>query len=531
MSQVTNILKLVQLKIKQFTNIFSTSKRNQVYLFSSISTLIVFTVYLWFGSFGLWTNLPTITTYYDKLANAFRHGNLSLDEKPDPALLALENPYDPDARAGIKVPTDFSFYNGKYYLYFGVVPALLLTVAKYFGFGIIGDQYPVFIFISGTFIIQSLLIVMTWERFFRNIPSWMVPLAILFGGLISPFAWILTQARFYEAASASGQFFFLLGLYFIISAQNGTSISNKRFMMGGASWALAFSSRPTLALLIGFVILIMVIIPVLRGYYKTKLVSKTVYTLASIGLPLVLGIGIWGLYNWARFDSFFETGFYYELAWPNLQKYNDQLFSPVYVLPNLYNYLFMAPSITDTFPFIRSVQGAGAAKFPSISLPEIYFTRGLTGIVYSTPFMLFASILLFPHIRKRKQDNNNQDNDLFKWTVISLWGSFFTGLATFVSYFWVETRFLLDFMPPLVLLSIIGFWQGYLFLLDKPISRILYVAIAIGLIVISIMIGNLLALSAHRGGFKEFNPVLWQYLYKDVDHVLLRKLFSLFLPK
>jgi hypothetical protein len=166
MSQVTNILKSVQLKIKQFTNIFSTSKHNQVYLFSSISILIVFTVYLWFGSFGLWTNLPTITTYYDKLATAFQHGNLSLDEKPDPALLALENPYDPDARAGIKikVPTDFSFYNGKYYLYFGVVPALLLTVAKYFGFRIIGDQYP-FSYYFRHIPIQSLLIVMTWNDF------------------------------------------------------------------------------------------------------------------------------------------------------------------------------------------------------------------------------------------------------------------------------------------------------------------------------------------------------------------------------
>ena len=102
---------------------FFASKTNHVSYIAAISILLVLFAYLWFGSFGLFNHLPTITAYYDKLATAFKHGSLSLDEQPDPALLALENPFDRSKWTGINVPTDYSIYKGKFYLYFGPVPA------------------------------------------------------------------------------------------------------------------------------------------------------------------------------------------------------------------------------------------------------------------------------------------------------------------------------------------------------------------------------------------------------------------------
>ena len=68
------------------------------------------------------------------LATAFEHGSFSLEAKPNPALLALPDPYDPSARAGINYPKDFSLYKGRYYLYFGPVPALILAIFKRYGF-------------------------------------------------------------------------------------------------------------------------------------------------------------------------------------------------------------------------------------------------------------------------------------------------------------------------------------------------------------------------------------------------------------
>ena len=62
--------------------------------------------------------------YYNLLVDGFRHGHLYLPVKPEPELLALENPYDPVANAAYRL-LDPSLYNGRYYLYFGPVPAVV----------------------------------------------------------------------------------------------------------------------------------------------------------------------------------------------------------------------------------------------------------------------------------------------------------------------------------------------------------------------------------------------------------------------
>ena len=208
-----------------------------------------------------------------------------------------------------------------------------------------------------------------------------------------------------------------------------------------------------------------------------------------------------GWYNWARFNSIFETGYSYQLAGPYLQKYSHVLFSPLYLLPNLYNYLLMPPKINITFPFLQPVAGYGADQLSTISLPPIYSSGELTGLLFSAPFVLFAGIpVLSLLLRKRvSNDQVDQENDtfLFKWLLISLLGSFLFGLAPVITFFFVETRYIADFMPSLVLLSIVGFWQGYSFLSHKPTLHKLYVAIGIVLIVTSITVSVLVALSVH----------------------------------
>ena len=72
---------------------------------------------------------PGHRNQYEKLAEAFLEGHLDIDYGDmDPKLLALENPYDPAERqkAGVFYHWDHSFFNGKYYMYFGVVPVVLV---------------------------------------------------------------------------------------------------------------------------------------------------------------------------------------------------------------------------------------------------------------------------------------------------------------------------------------------------------------------------------------------------------------------
>ena len=126
------------------------------------------------------------------------HSNMAVCHwklKPNPALLALHNPYDPGQRHHLTYPLDFSLYNGKYYLYFGPVPALFLLVISFLVSTILATNIFAFAFASGILLFQSLLIIKIWKRFFKNIPAWIIPFCILFCGLVSPIPWILTLAQ------------------------------------------------------------------------------------------------------------------------------------------------------------------------------------------------------------------------------------------------------------------------------------------------------------------------------------------------
>ena len=336
--------------------------------------------------------------------------------------------------------------------------------------------------------------------------------------MISPFTWILTQARIYEAAASSGQFFFLAGFYFAITAleQNSALKKYSFFFAAGISWTLAIGSRLTQILPIVFLTLIIAFFTI-RACRQTKEWSKAILAMELLAGPLVLSMAVLARYNWARFHSVFETGLSYQLAGSaDLQRYSHVLFSPLYILANLYGYLVMPPQLDRTFPFLESVPGTGASIFSFITLPQVYYNNILTGLLFSTPFVLFASIGIVSLVLKKKSLTSLvgqvDDLSLFKGLITGLLGSFLFGFAPFVSFFWVASHYQTDFVPSLVVLSIIGFWQGYSFLTHKPIIRKLYVAAGNILMVASIIISILLVLSAHADKFQKFTPILWEYL-------------------
>src|SRR5687768_6022356 len=63
--------------------------------------------------------------YYNELGRAFASGQLHLPVQPSPKLLALPNPWDPLAHPEYKMH-DLALFNGRYYLYHGAGPAVIL---------------------------------------------------------------------------------------------------------------------------------------------------------------------------------------------------------------------------------------------------------------------------------------------------------------------------------------------------------------------------------------------------------------------
>ena len=77
-------------------------------------------------------NLDNHRQYYD-LAVSLSKGQVFLDEEPSSQLMGMDNPYDRQARdaEGVSYHWDRAYYEGKYYVYFGVMPALVFHLPYY----------------------------------------------------------------------------------------------------------------------------------------------------------------------------------------------------------------------------------------------------------------------------------------------------------------------------------------------------------------------------------------------------------------
>lgn len=477
---------------------------------------VVLTIYVWFVSWGTWTQWQTDSQtrshYYDQLAASFLKGKLSLDITPDPALLALPNPYDRSALAEIPYPLDTSFYAGKFYLYFGPVPALLLMAPKAIFHGEIGDQYVVFTFVCGILLIQSLLIIKLWKRFFPALPLWIVAGSLLLAGLAPPLNWILGKTAIYEAALTGGQFFFLAGLYSAIDALDRASVSRWKLALTGLLWSAAIGSRITLLLPIGLMTF-MILVAVIRTQDRSDLFSKVIPAMTSLGLVLGLGLGCLGWYNLARFGSIFETGLRYQLG-PENNGHWQELFSPGYVVQNLYNYTVYPPKVQPGFPYLFALAGRKKPVLTFVATPDFYQTQKMTGIIPSAPFTVLGIVPAIAMLRKRSRPlARDEDRRFFQWIVAGLYGSFLSIFAIYIGYYWAAERFFADFFPCLIMLSIIGFWQLASHFPQRSLSRVLVLVGATSLLGVSIISSNLLAMSNRAVIYRyQLHPEFWSQL-------------------
>ncbi len=465
------------------------------------SIAFVMLVYIWLVSSGTWTTWISPTQHYADLARGFEKGVLYLPVKPDPRLFELSNPYDPDARTN-DMGIDVTFYNGRLYLYWGPVPALILVAISPFTHGRVGDLQLVFAFVSGIFLLQTLLMVMIWDRFFAQLPAMWLQLAILAGGLRTPLTFILNNfisARIYEAAITGGQFFLFAGLVVALTVLGRSPISNGRLAGAGILWALAIGTRTLLVVPIAMLMLV-IAAWILTGVDRPL---DRIKNLAALGLPVALGLAALGWYNWARFGSVTETGYFYQLAGVNLQLHYRELFSPVYVVQNLYNYLFTPVGLAPQFPYLVPQAGKVQSIVDAISLPAIYNSQIVSGLACTFPLAVFAAIppaawLSVYLSRKRGSPNRAAaESAQLNWIVAGLSASTIAGFGMLLVFFWVALRYLEDFMPSLVVLSMIGLWQGYRLLDRHRPARRVYAVVSVALAGAAILVSTLLAISVN----------------------------------
>ena len=481
-------------------------------------------VYLWYLTSGAMTAWTPYSTYFDRLANAFYHGQLFLLEQPPPELLALSNPYDYRNREGIGYLWDASLYQGRYYYYWGPVPALLALPPKLVGGPgvVVEDQYLVFALASGLNFVIALLLLRLRAVFFPGAPVWSVGVFVLLSGLSLPVLWLINRPSVYEVAIAGGQFFLFVGIYAALrslppAAQSG-AVSLPWLLAAGLSWGAAVNSRLNLLAAVGFFTLALA----WRALRPERGTARRLQILACLVLPLGFALAAMGWYNFARFGSVLENGHRYQLTGMALTgDYRDTV-SMAYLLPNLYNYL-LRPLQTHLgeFPFIVAPY-IGESMWPWwIRLPEnYYYAEPVAGLLPALPAVWLAALPLLAWVQRFWGWLNErpwpplQDGDppapawLWVWWVGGA-ACLLVPLLVFISS---SMRYLADAAPALVVLSALGFWRGLLFARGKPFWRVL---LGMGMaLVVSLSIAMSLLANFTNGDkrFEANNPALYYAL-------------------
>jgi hypothetical protein len=258
--------------------------------------------------------------------------------------------------------------------------------------------------------------------------------------------------------------FFLAGVLAALPALASERTPRWRLALAGCLWVLAIGSRAVLALPTGAGVVL-----VARSLYRQN--DSTIAFLADLlGLmiPLAIGAGLLGWYNYDRFGDPFELGYRYQLSWREGSM--ESVFDPRYVLPNAYNYLANGFSRLSVFPYIKPAWGVKSLPVPFVEVqPSGYITEKVSGSVITAPahiFALFFAWWLICGSERRAVKAGREippalpdaEMEPIKAFGASLLVLALAGFLPIALYYWAANRFLMDFVPVMTIISVMGAW-------------------------------------------------------------------------
>ena len=292
---------------------------------------------------------------YQELAEVISQGHFYLDTKPSEGLLNSENPYDTIylQANGIDYLADYAYYDGRYYVYFGIVPELLLYLPCYI---ITGHHMPnymaVFLFYCGFILAVFALYREICRRWFPHTPFILYLIAGILTVCSGNYLFIIARPDLYDVPIIAANMFTVAGLWLWIKGKYAESakIRNVSYFCGSMCMALVAGCRPQM-LLFSFLA-----IPLFwdEVFKKRELFSrKNLWHTICICLPYLLTAAGIMYYNGVRFSSPFDFGATYSLTSNDMTK---REFNLHHTLLGLWHYFTKPPVVESDFPFLQGVQ-------------------------------------------------------------------------------------------------------------------------------------------------------------------------------
>ena len=418
--------------------------------------------------------------YNKDFVDSLKDGKLYLSQEPTERFLKLKNPYDAIERAELSRTEDYlwdtAYFNGHFYIYFGILPVLLIFLP----FNLITGTYlkvsvANYIFSALIFILLKEILIKVINRYFENIDFKIVIyslISLLAGSLV---LYANGMSRFYEIVIIAGLYFVLQGLYFILCSMESEKNKYFNIFLGSMFLALSVACRPT-DLLVSILILpylISLLIKLTKNIHENKF--DLFKLIVSVGIPYLTVGALLMWYNYARFESVFDFGNKYQLTITNMMELGNRIYTiPMGLLCNLFGF----PNITLQFPFVEHINQFGSFY------GYYYIERFLGGVFMFSP-ICFACFGIFKF-------NKKVENKELKKLVNMLIGVavIISGLS--VAMAGTNQRYLIDYAWIFILAGILIFIGFYNLLKSdeaKNIMKKIFAAIAIYTMIISIFIG------------------------------------------
>jgi hypothetical protein len=423
---------------------------------------------------------------YNLLSQGFLAGRLHLLEPVPKGLMALADPYDPEANASYREPRidgsslhDLSYFRGNLHMYFGITPILVLFGPwRLLTGGHFPQEFAVLVFCCLGFIASAWLFCQLARTFFPASSDITVAAGLLALGLAGGLPLLMLRPYVYEVAISSAHAFVMLTLAIIWTALGRQQRPAGWLAAASLCYGLAIAARPSV--LFGSIVLF---VPVLADWCRTPRGGKRNSLLVLLGVAVIpitaVGLGImW--FNVARFGNPFEFGQRYMLAGINVH-HNPEFFGARFIPYNLWVY-FAQPvvwSAQSYFPVGIKASGTVPIGYFGVENPH--------GVLTSVPFVWLASAVGF-RWRERAPDQRR----LFKWIVIGILILFLTATVVISAFAGACGRYEADFLPPLMLLAALGLLAFERMFTSQPwrcLARVTWTILLLYSITVGVLVG------------------------------------------
>lgn len=338
---------------------------------------------------------------YGALAHSLLNGRLDLQRDPPAAMAEMQNPYDTAARqsAAPDALWDVAYYQGRYYVYFGIVPCLLFQLPFELLTGVPDLPPSLAMIVMAWLLILAVfgLVRQAAQRWFpsASAAACLLAAAGIAGG--SQVYYLLLRPSVYEYAILCGAAFVLLALWQWLCAANTPVQHHGKIMLhmalGSLCMALVAGCRPQMEL---FAVLCL---PIFWPQYirQKRLRSKQGITEAiAFVLPVILvALGLMA-YNAARFGSPFDFGANYNLTSNDM---THRGFRIGRLAPAMFTYFLSLPVVQAVFPYLAGTKMQ--TNFMGMTITEVFYG----GALVSLPLLwAFAALPLLRRRMARQKD-------------------------------------------------------------------------------------------------------------------------------